>query len=82
MYVHLRPMAKFTRVTQWKIPLETYLVHLNPFQEKSRSAILENSVSDLNSKLTQTLAELTECEESVVKLKTVAEAHEAELSKV
>ncbi|XP_042878891.1 uncharacterized protein LOC122257585 isoform X16 [Penaeus japonicus] len=50
-------------------------------QEKSRSAILENSVSDLNSKLTQTLAELTECEESVVKLKTVAEAHEAELSK-
>ncbi|XP_047498408.1 uncharacterized protein LOC125045257 isoform X5 [Penaeus chinensis] len=50
-------------------------------EEKSRSAILENSVSDLNSKLTQTLAELTECEDSVVKLKNLAEAHEAELSK-
>ncbi|XP_037788642.1 protein GOLM2-like isoform X10 [Penaeus monodon] len=50
-------------------------------QEKSRSAILENSVSDLNSKLTQTLAELTECEDSVVKFKNLAEAHEAELSK-
>ncbi|XP_037788636.1 uncharacterized protein LOC119584203 isoform X4 [Penaeus monodon] len=50
-------------------------------EEKSRSAILENSVSDLNSKLTQTLAELTECEDSVVKFKNLAEAHEAELSK-
>lgn len=63
-------------------PLKTHSLPLNPFQEKSRSAILENSVSDLNSKLTQTLAELTVCEDSVVKLKNLAEAHEAELSKV
>ncbi|XP_053638741.1 uncharacterized protein [Cherax quadricarinatus] len=47
-------------------------------QEKSRNGILKTNVDTLNIKLANTVAELTECQDSVSKLKASTVAHETE----
>ncbi|KAG7168196.1 putative protein CASC4-like, partial [Homarus americanus] len=50
-------------------------------QEKSRNGILKTNVDSANVKIANTVAELTECQDNVSKLKASAVAHEADHTK-